>query len=177
MGNAGPDGTGRNWYALRSKPRKEFWSSALLQLAGTEVYIPQVSVQKHPRKPQTFEPLFPGYLFSRLSPQLGEIRLAKYTPGILYVVSSGAEPSPVPNELIVSIQQRISQGWGRIVGTEYQCGDRVVINNGPLRDLEAIFDHKLSPNGRVRVLIRILNRLCGVEVHVAQLRRVSKAAG
>lgn len=176
-GDTSQDGAIRQWYVLRSKPKKEAASAALLQRAGIEVYVPEVRVQKRPYHPPTVEPLFPGYLFSRLSPQLGEIRLARYTPGILYVVGFGEEACPVPDDLIVSIQQRIAREKGRAAFPDYQPGERVLITSGPLRDLEGVFDRRLSASGRVRVFIHILHRLCGAEVHIGQLQRAGKAAG
>lgn len=177
VGDRGKLSSERDWYVLRSKPRREASAAVLLRRGGIEVYVPQLKVQKQLHRPPTVEPLFPGYLFGRLDPQKGEIRLAQYTPGILYVVGFGAEPCPVPNELILSIQERIARGWKGRVEPEYRQGERVVIASGPLRDVEAIFDRKLSPKGRVRVLVKILSRLCGVEVHVGQLRRSGKAMG
>ncbi len=169
------DGVVRQWYVLRSKPKKEATSAALLQRAGIEVYVPEVKVQKQPYRPPAIEPLFPGYLFSRLSPQLGEIRLAKYTPGISYVVGFGGEAYQVPDDLIVSIQQRIARGNGR-TSPAFQHGERVVITSGPLRDIEAIFDRQLSASGRVRLFIRILQRLCQAEVYIGQLRGSGQVA-
>ena len=151
--------------------------TALLQKAGIEAYFPQVNMQKRPYKPLTLEPLFPGYLIGRLNPVNGEIRLVQYAPGILYVVGYGGEPCPVPDQLIVSIQERLSRRNGQLAAMNYRPGDRVVITSGPLQDAAAIFDCHLSPKGRARVLIQILDRLCQAEVHIGQLRRDNHTAG
>jgi transcriptional antiterminator RfaH len=167
----------RQWYALRAKPRRESAAASLLERAGFEVYLPQVKVQKRKYNPPIVEPLFPGYLFGRLDPSAGELRLARYTPGILHVLGYGEEAWPVPDSLIVSLQARLAARNGSLIGPDYKPGERVLITRGPFQDVEAIFDCRLSASGRVRVLINLVTRLCRAEVHVNDLRRARQAAG
>ncbi len=168
--------TMRQWYALRTKPRQETLAATLLTGAGIEVYFPQERVHKQHGKPPVSEALFPGYLFGRLDPERAEIRLAGYTPGILYVVGYGGEPYPVPDDLIAYIRQRLARRLGRPDRDDLRQGDRLVILSGPLRGVEAVFDRHLSATGRVRILVQILRRLCPAEVDIRQLKRVGKAA-
>lgn len=165
----------KHWYALRSKPKAEPLAVTLLSGAGIDVYLPREPVHRQHGKPPVLEPFFPGYLFGRLDPELAEIRLARYTPGILYVVGYGTEPCPVPDNLIQYIQQRLAGSRGRAL-SEFHQGDRLIISSGPLRGVEGIFDRPLSASGRVRVLVQILKRLCPTELHVRQVQRVEKAA-
>jgi transcriptional antiterminator RfaH len=160
----------RQWYVLRSKPKKESSAAQLLQSWGIEVYYPQAMVHKPQGKPAALEPLFPGYLFGRLDPLTAEIGQANRTAGILYVLGYGDDPWPVPDDLILSIKNRLARTGGVRTPVSFRPGDRVVITNGPMQGIEAIFDGQLSPNGRVRVLIQILKRLCRAEVHLSQLR-------
>lgn len=166
----------KRWYALRSKPNKESSAAALLTRAGIEVYLPQTRVHKQPGRGPILEPFFPGYFFGQLDPLLGDVRLVKYTPGILYIVGYGDEPWPVPDDLIAAIQERLTRSRGAPAHASFRPGDRVVITGGPLRDVDAIFDRGLSATGRVRVLVRILGSLRPTEVHLAQLRPATKAA-
>jgi transcriptional antiterminator RfaH len=163
----------RQWYAIRSKPKRESFAAGLLAKAGIEVYLPQVRVHKQHGKPAVLEPFFPSYFFGHLDSSHAELHIAKYTPGVLCVVGYGDEPWPVPDELIHSIQQRLTRGRGQAAQSAFRPGDRVVVTSGPLRGVEAIFDRNLSPTGRVRVLIQILRRLCPAEVRVGELRKIS----
>ena len=167
----------KQWYALRSKPRKESSAAALLAKADIEVYLPQVIPARRLGRAALPEPLFPGYLFGRLDPLRGELHLARYTHGILYVVGYGGQPCPVPDELVLSIRERLARSQGRKPLLDFSPGDRVVITSGPFRDVEAVFDGHLSAAGRARVLIQILQRLCCADVPIGQLRLLSKAAG
>lgn len=165
----------KHWYALRSKPKKEWSAATLLEKAGLEVFLPMMS-RKRLGKVLGPEPFFPGYLFCRLDPTLGEIQLVQYTRGILYVVGFGGEPCPVPDGVVLTLQERLARIQGRSDLTEFRPGDRVIITSGPLREVEAIFAKQLSAKGRVQVLIQMLHRICRAELQAGQLRLVSKAA-
>jgi transcriptional antiterminator RfaH len=160
----------KQWYVLRSKPRKEATATFLLGTSGIEVYFPQTRVVKHRDKPAVLEPLFPGYMFGRLDPLSSEVALANRTSGILHVLGYGDEPWSVPDELVQSIKDRLARSSGLKKTPMFRTGDGVIITAGPLRGIEAVFDAQLSANGRVRVLIQILKRLCRTEVHVTQLK-------
>jgi len=165
----------RQWYAIRSKPRREGAAAALLSRAEIETYVPLVVAPPKLGQPRTVEPFFPGYFFSRLDPSRGELHLARYTHGVLNIVGYGDQPCPVPDDLIKSIKERLARCQGRPL-SNLQPGDRVVVTTGPFRDVDAIFDGYLSAKGRVRVLVRLLQRLCRAEVHIGQLRLIRKAA-
>lgn len=167
----------KEWYALHSKPKRELSAAGLLANAAIEVYVPLVKVNKVYGRPPVLVPFFPGYLFGKLDPANGEIRLANYTPGILHVVSFGGRPWPVPDDLILAIGERLAENRGRLPQVHFRPGDRLVVTAGPFSGIEAIFDCQLSPAGRVRVLIQFLHQLCRVDLHVGQLRQASKAAG
>ena len=167
----------KEWYVLRSKPKKESLSTTLLDKVGVEVYLPRVEVCRPRSKQPVLEPFFPRYFFARLDPLLGEIRLARYTHGVQYVVGYANQPTPVPDELVMSIKRRLERTRGLEDFQHLRPGDSVVVTNGPLRGVEAIFEQHLSASGRVRVLIQLLERLCRTDLHVGQLRRTGKAVG
>ena len=166
----------KQWYALRSKPKREVSVVALLERAEIETYLPQVSVRKATGGPPALAPFFPSYLFAHLDPFEGEIRLARYTYGVLSVVSFGGEPCPVPDDLITLIKDRLTRSQHRGLTGEFFPGDRVVVTGGPFRDTEAVFERHLSSAQRARVLIQLLHRLCKLDLRVDQLRLARQAA-
>jgi transcriptional antiterminator RfaH len=166
----------KQWYALRSKPKRESAAAALLDRAGLEVFVPEIKVKKRAGNAVVVEPFFPGYLFSRLDASAGEIHMANYTHGILYVVGYAQEPWPVPDGLIATLKERLAHQPGRALLADVNHGDRLLITNGPFKGFEAVFDRYLSPTGRVQVLIEILNRVCRAEIDAGQLRNVGRAA-
>jgi transcriptional antiterminator RfaH len=167
----------REWYVLRAKPKREALAAGLLGRAGLEIYFPQLKVVKGAGRPTTVEPLFPCYLFGRLDPDLQEIRLASYTSGIQYVLGYDREPYSVPDSLVAAIKERVARNRGMAALPEFRRGESVVITDGLLRDLEAVFDRNVSKTGRARVLIQILGHIWPAEVHVGQLRPAKNAKG
>jgi transcriptional antiterminator RfaH len=165
----------RQWYVLRSKPRKEVAAAAMLASLDIEVYLPTVRSRQTGGRTIAAELLFPGYLFGRLDPERFEVGLVNRTAGILYVLGCGDEPSSVPDELVSSIRNRLATGsrWD-VVGT-FRSGDHVVIFKGPFAGIEAVFDGYLSAAGRVRVLIKTLQSVYRAQLNVTELRTTRKA--
>lgn len=171
-------GFSKEWFALRSKPKQERLAGSLLERAGIEVFVPLVR-SRHSKllahshlaqpSPAHLEPFFPSYLFARLDPAKGELRLANYTTGVLHVVGFGDAPTPVPEPIIEQIRQRLANGQ-TLPHPHFQHGQHVVITKHPFDDIEAVFDRELTPNGRVRVLIQMLERLCPLVLELESLQ-------
>src|SRR5262249_57372451 len=87
-----------------------------------------------PTNPQTLEPLFPGYLFARLSlPQ--QFHLASWTPGVHGILSAGSEsPTPVDDGIVEAL--RLRAAGGEILRPRpLRSGDPVEIGRGPFAGL------------------------------------------
>ena len=52
-------------------------------------------------------------------------------------------------------------------------GERVHIRSGPCRDIEAVFDSRLSGTGRVRILLQLLGRQTPAEVDERWLEKIA----
>ena len=156
------------WYVVQTKARRERFAYDRLDAAGLEVLLPQIAVNRH-GSVVSREPLFPGYLFARLDPGSGHIHMVSYSAGVSRVVGFGGEPTPVPEELVAAIKERSrAETEGR--SPAFRAGDSVLSAHGPLKDVEAIFDRRLSATGRALVLIQIVERVCRTEVHLSHLR-------
>ncbi len=162
-----------NWYAVRSKPRKEevVWRQILSQ--GVEAYCPRIRV--HPVNPRSrkIKPYFPGYLFAFAD--LEEIGLSffQWMPHAIGLVSFGGEPSVVPEHLIQAIQKRVDEinAAGGETFDGLKSGDTIWISDGPFKGYEAIFDARLPGNERVRVLLEFLGskRKVALTLHPGQI--------
>lgn len=164
------------WYALRSKPRKEdvVWRQVINQ--GHEVFYPRLKV--HPVNPRSRKlvPYFPGYMFVRVDIGLVGISSFQWMPYTVGLVTFGDEPAIVPENLIFAIKQRVNEIIiaGGEVFTGLNKGDIVFIEDGPFTGYEAIFDARIPGTERVRVLLQLLNdkRQVPVELKAGQIRRV-----
>lgn len=166
------------WYALRSKPRKEdvVWRQALS--LGFEVYYPRLRV--HPVNPRAkkLQPYFPGYLFVKTDIEQVGLSVFQWMPHTLGLVSFGGEPALVPENLLQAIQKRVDEinAAGGQVFDGLQPGDIVWIREGPFHGFEAIFDARLPGSERVRVLLEFLgnHRQIPVILDASQIEKKSR---
>ncbi len=159
------------WYALHTKPHKERQVEAILRERGIETYFPTVPVPRR-RARSRERAFFSCYLFAHTDLDGVGLWTLHYTPGMRSIVMFGGIPARVDERVIVSLRERLARA--RVVdarGDMLEAGDRVVITSGPLVDLEAVFDGRLSAAGRVRVLIHLLQRWTAVEMESDALRK------
>ncbi len=159
-----------HWYALHAKPHKERQVGKFLEAEGFEVYLPLLPASKRSRRKPL--PFFSCYLFAHLDGKLS-FSSVQWTPGLRRIVSFGGKPAVVPDDVISTIKQRLD--WMHDSGQTtypFQPGDRVAVRRGPLADLEAIFEERLSSRERARILVACLGRWTKCEVEVDDLRRL-----
>jgi len=167
-----------NWYALRSKPRKEeiVWRQVLSQ--GFDVYYPRLRV--HPVNPRSrkVKAYFPGYLFVQADVEQVGLSLFQWMPHTLGLVSFGGEPAIVPDHLVQAIHQRVDQinAAGGEIFEGLKPGEAIWINDGPFNGYEAIFDARLPGTERVRVLLEFLGnrRQVAIVLEARQIQRRDK---
>ena len=167
-----------NWYALRSKPRKEeiVWRQVLSQ--GFDVYYPRLRV--HPVNPRSrkVKAYFPGYLFVQADVEQVGLSLFQWMPHTLGLVSFGGEPAVVPDHLVQAIHQRVDQinAAGGEIFEGLKPGEAIWINDGPFNGYEAIFDARLPGTERVRVLLEFLGnrRQVAIVLEARQIQRRDK---
>ena len=162
------------WYALRSKPRKEnvLWRQA--QEHGFEVFYPRLRVNPVNPRSQKIKPYFPGYMFVRADVESAGLSTFQWMPHSTGLVCFGGEPSVVPENLIHAIRRRveeIAQAGGEVFDG-LKPGDVIQIGYGPFEGYEAIFDARLPGTARVRVLLQLLSeRRVPLELDVSHIQQ------
>ena len=142
---------GTDWYAIHTKARQEYVAMENLVRQSYEVFLPLIrqSRRRRGRWQAVTEPLFPGYLFSRLDLEADNIAPIRSTRGVAGLVRFGGLPCPVPADVVENLQSLQESEEGVIcTATLFQPGDRVSISEGPLAGLEGIF---LAASGKERV--------------------------
>jgi transcriptional antiterminator RfaH len=162
--------TKENWYVLHTKPHKEYLVQELFQREGVATFLPEICVASPRRDRRATRPFFPHYLFAQFDPTHSVIARIRWTPGLRRIVSAGDRPVPVPHDIVNRIRRRLD-----IMGVihpqdRFNSGDIVSITRGPFKDLDAVFDQRLSPDGRVRVFLELMGRLVATDLDVEDLR-------
>jgi transcriptional antiterminator RfaH len=166
-----------NWYALRSKSRKEDVVWRQLRDQGVEVFYPRLRVHTVNPRARQVRPYFPGYLFVRADLSATGLSYFQWLPHAVGLVSFGGEPSLVPENLIHAIRQRVEniEAAGGQVFDGLQPGDVVRITYGPFEGYEAIFDARLPGSERVRVLLQFINaRNVPVEISAGGIAKIKR---
>ena len=167
-----------HWYALRSKPRKEdvVWRQCHDQ--GVEVFYPRLRVQPVNPRARKVKAYFPGYLFVHIDLEAIGLSAFQWMPHSVGLVVFGGEPSPVPDNLIQAIRQRVEEiaAAGGEVFDGLKKGDKVLISYGPFDGYEAIFDTRLPGSERVRVLLELLNnqRQISIELDASNIHQKNR---
>lgn len=154
-----------HWCAVQTHVRSEDKAAFHLRRQGYSVFLPKhLKRRKHARRIDWVPaPLFPRYLFVAIDPEMTRWWSIRSTIGVSNLVCFGGLPAAVPSGIVDEIRAR--QDDKGLVKTHAGCGfthgDRVRIIDGPLNDLEGLFD---CPTDEERVII-LLN-LMGREVKV-----------
>lgn len=166
------------WYALRSKPRKEDVVWRQVRMREIEIFYPRLKVQPVNPRSRKVRPYFPGYMFVKVD--IDEVGLStfQWMPHAMGLVVFGDEPAIVPENLIHEIRKRVDEitAAGGEVFDGLNQGDQVLISDGPFSGYEAIFDVRIPGSERVRVLLQLLNsqRQVPVELDAGQIQQMRK---
>ena len=102
---------GKRWFALYTKPHKEYMVQGLLRNHQVETYLPEIAVAVRRRDRRSKKPFFPHYLFARLDPRGDRMAKAQWTPGLRRIVSAGGQPIPIPDTVVAHIRRRRRSLW------------------------------------------------------------------
>jgi len=164
----------KQWYALHTKAKAEYQTSLILQTLGIETYLPEIAVSGN-RHAQQKQPFFPTYLFAKIDFETVGLSKVRRTPGLRSVVSIGGLPVSIPDEVVITIEQKLNkfQTFDALRMHTFQSGDAVRIVSGPFQDMPAIFDRPTSSTTRVKVLLNVLGRVNKLCISTSQLEKVT----
>jgi len=122
-----------------------------------DVLLPlvKVRVRRCNRMVASVAPLFPCYMFALLDFERESARL-RYTRGLREIVRFGDVPAVVPDWIIGELKQRCAYGPLELPRRRLLPHESVRVAEGPLRDLEGIFEDYLSGSERVVLLLSLM---------------------
>lgn len=165
----------RQWYVVRSKPRREEYAQGQLLRRGVETFLPRIVEPMSGRAEPLVGPLFPGYLFARVD-LLAQYNSVIWAPGVRGFVAFGDVPATVDRDVVEFLQERCGPGGVVRVLPTFHDGDVVRVTRGPLGGLVGIVQGQVSGQCRVRVLMELLRRRTQVSVPSQLLEHVGHAS-
>ncbi len=155
----------REWFVVRSKPRKEECAVRHLGRRGIEVFFPRILEPVGIGTEWTTVPLFPGYLFVEimLHEQFHQI---VWAPGVKGFVAFGEIPTAMQPGVVHFLRREAGADGVIRPRSRFNAGDRVRIKRGPFAGLIGIIEKPCPERGRIRVLMDFLRQGTAVDVPV-----------
>jgi transcription antitermination factor NusG len=156
------------WLAVYTTARHEKTVAGHLAVRQIDSFLPlyhAIRKWKNGCKMKLDLPLFPGYIFVRLEPR-ERVRVLE-VPGVLWIVSAGDKPLPLPEAEVEALRAGIH--FANCEPHPYLVvGDRVRIKTGALAGMEGVL---LRKKGILRVVITLdlIKQSMAVEVDATEV--------
>ena len=147
-------GEALEWYALHTRPRHEKLVVQRLADRGVETFLPMVNEVHRwsDRKKVVQLPLFGCYVFVQFLSNRSERLRVLRVDGVLGLVGSHGEGSPIPNEQIDAVRTLVEGELAWCSHPFLKIGQRVRVRSGALDGVEGIL---VSRNGDHTLVISI----------------------
>ena len=125
------------WFAVYTRPRSEKKVAEILTRRKIENYCPinKIVRQWSDRKKVVHEPLFPSYVFARVSES--NVTALKQTNGVINLVYWLGKPAVIRDLEIEAVRKFLSEYSNiKLEKTPVTINDHVRVLSGPLMDLE-----------------------------------------
>lgn len=165
----------REWCVVQTRVNGERLAARHLQNQGFEVYLPKIKKQRrHARRVETvLAPMFPRYLFVRLSALTPRWRSVNGTVGVSYMICHGDEPAFVPEGVVEEIMSRENDdGAVAPVKALFRPGEPLRVLDGAFADQIGLFE-EMASDKKVIMLLDLLGRQVRVKAPVAHLAAAS----
>ncbi len=114
--------------------------------------------------------VFPGYLLVEMVMDEDSWYVVRNTPGVTGFVGMGNDPTPLREEEVDKIMDRMSQETPTIV-VNFSVGDKVRIIDGPFNDFIGTVDNIDIDKTRVRVMVNFFGRDTPVELDFLEVEK------
>jgi transcriptional antiterminator RfaH len=158
------------WAVVNSHPHKERIALENLERQEFQTYCPLVRRRRsHARRvSDVLRPLFPGYLFVRVNPEVQRWRSVLSTSGVRAVVRCGDRLSLIEDSFVRSLRAREADGVITRPPSPYQIGQQVRMAGGVFDGLVATII-EMDDRDRLTVLMDLLSRPVKVKVDERQI--------
>jgi transcriptional antiterminator RfaH len=158
------------WVVINTQPHREQIAVENLLRQDFLPYCPLIKRRRrHARRvTDVLRPLFPGYLFVKINPDLERWRPMLSTLGVRCVVRCGDKVSLLDDAFVQAIRAREVEGVISRPVSPYQEGQEVRVSGGAFDGLVATIV-EMHPPDRLTVLMQLLNRTVRVRLDEGQI--------
>jgi transcription antitermination factor NusG len=162
------------WNVAYATPHGEPQVCKYLAIHGIESYAPQFPPPPRTKpgsvRDRKHRWVFPGYVFFRIPTGFSEWDIIRWAPGVRRLLQEDGQPASLSDQVVGRLRQRLAERSMTPTERRFTQGQTVVIQSGPLRMVDAIFDKELDSSARLRVLVYLLGRRMPVDVDAAIVR-------
>ena len=162
------------WYAIHVRSRHEFQIFDRLKLKGIEAFLPTVEKLrkwKDRKKLVTF-PLFPGYLFVRITDEARNMLEVLRIKGVVNMICTlPGEPSSIPDEQITMLKKLVENSKDLDPYPYLTEGQNVRIIKGPMAGIEGILIEKLDKHFLV-LSVDVLQQGVALTINAADVEKI-----
>jgi transcription elongation factor/antiterminator RfaH len=164
------------WYVINTRPKQEDRACSNLRVLGIPIFDPKIRERRYNQfsiaPTYVTKPLFPRYVFAQF--KIRDLyHKVRFTRGVYSVVSFGEGPTSIDEEIITLIQSNVKEDGFVRIDEGIKLGDRVIVKDGPLKNLAGIFEREMKDTDRIRILLDTVNYQAHVEIE----RDMVKKAG
>lgn len=164
----------KQWFVIQTNPKEDNLASLVLSQLGIQVYQPFMEKYVFHARRKTLKryPLFPNYIFVNILPVEEEFHKIRWCRGVRRILIDNYQPIPIEDEFITGLHSLEDQQSGTIKKpVEFLPGDVVRIKSGPMKDFQGIFEAWGSDEGRVKILIQMVNNRAKVVMHASLIEK------
>jgi transcriptional antiterminator RfaH len=166
------------WYVIHTHPKQEDRAGSNLRVLGIPIFEPKIRDRRYNQFSITptyvTKPLFPRYIFAQFKVH-DLYHKVRFTRGVYSVVSFGEGPTPIAEEVIMLIRSNVKEDGFVRIDEEIKPGDRVMIKDGPLKNLAGIFEREMKDTDRIRVLLESVSYQAHIEIERDLVEKASRA--
>lgn len=129
-----------SWYAIRTRPRFEKKVAGELTQKDVETFLPLNSTMRQwsDRRSLVQLPIFPGYVFVRITASVANRVSVLRTNGVLNFVGPRNMGVPIADEEIDAVRSVVDQGVAFEPNPYLTVGEKVCIRGGPLDGVSGV---------------------------------------
>ena len=159
------------WIAIHTHPHREHVAIENLVRQKFSVYCPmELKRVRHARRTQDVpRPIFPGYIFAEIAPDLTLWRPILSTFGVRNLIRIGDRPAFVDDDFIQGLKGREINGVVTKPQRPYEIGQEVRLNGGPFDGLIATII-EMGERDRLILLTSLLSQTVRLKVTSANVR-------